>query len=504
MKRTFFLAVLLVALMVVASALFLHGAAPTPVRAESSGGPAAAAPAQSEDKTVELTVYNQNVALVSETRPVTLKSGLNEVVYSDVAAQIDATSVSFKSLTDPEGTAVLEQNFEYDLVGSARLLEKYIDQEIVVQTQDSKTYTGTLLSAADNVILQDAAGAVTLLKQDQIRNIDFPALPAGLRTRPSLVWQISAQQAGVHEAAVTYLTNGLGWRADYVLLLNEDSSAFDLNGWVTLDNHSGASYTNAKLKLVAGDINQVVAQPEVVRDYMMAEATAMPAPAVEQRKFFEYHLYQITRPVTVRDNQTKQIEFVSAPQVRSTRFYVYNGAMGFYGFGYGPIADASYGAQTGNNDVSTVLEFRTDADSNLETQLPAGRVRLYQQDTDGSALLVGEDEIDHTPKNETVRLTVGNAFDIKGERVQTAYKALGDSGAQESFRITLRNHKDEAVEVRVVEPLYRWSEWSIESETVDGKPAEHSKLDAQQAEWRITVPANGEAVLEYTVQYRWK
>lgn len=503
MKKATLFAVVMAVLALATSSLSTGMAAPSRAPVDRANhAPVAATPA-ANGKTVELTVYNQDVALVSETRPVTLKTGLNEVVYSDVAAQIDPTSVSFKSLTDPEGTAVLEQNFEYDLVGSARLLEKYIDQQLVVQTQDSKTYTGTLLSAADNVILQDDTGAVTLLKQEQIRNIDFPALPDGLRTRPSLVWQISAQQAGEHDAAVTYLTNGISWRADYVLLLNEDSSAFDLNGWVTLDNRSGAGYSNARLKLVAGDINQVT-QPQVMRDFMMAEATAVPAPQVQQREFFEYHLYQITRPVTVRDNQTKQIEFVSAQGVRSTRFYVYNGAAGFYGFSYGPIADAGYGAQTGNSDVSTVLEFRTDADSNLETQLPAGRVRMYQQDSDGSPLLVGEDQIDHTPRNETVRLTVGNAFDIKGERVQTDYKALGDSGAQESFRITLRNHKDEAVEVRVTEPLYRWSEWSIESEAVDGKPATHSKLDAQQAEWRITVPANGEAVLEYTVQYRWK
>ncbi len=460
--------------------------------------------AQAQDKTVQLTVYNQDLALVSETRSVPLETGLNEVVYSDVAALIDPTSVSFQSLTDPEGTEVLEQNFEFDLVGSAKLLQKYIDQVIVVQTQDSQTYTGTLLSALDNVILQGEDGAVTMLSQEQIRNIDFPALPEGLRTRPSLVWLIDAQQAGEHETAVTYLTNGMSWRADYVLLLNEDSTAFDLNGWVTLDNRSGASYEDAMLKLVAGDINKVE-EPAYARDVMMlAEAAAAPAPAVEQREFFEYHLYQVTRPVTVKDNQTKQIEFVTGQDVPATKFYVYDGAAGYAGYGYGPVSDAGYGAQTGNSDVTVMLEFRTDEASNLETQLPAGRVRLYQEDVDGSPLLVGEDQIDHTPKNETVRLTVGNAFDIKGERVQTAYKPLGDSGAEESFRITLRNHKDEDVEVRVVENLYRWTEWTMLSETLDGVPVEHSQLSSQVVEWRVPVPAGGEVVLEYTVQYRWK
>jgi hypothetical protein len=460
--------------------------------------------AQAQRESVQLTVYNQDLALVSETRLVPLKNGLNSVVFSDVAALIDPTSVSFRSLTDPEGTEVLEQNFEYDLVGSAKLLQKFIDQVIVVQTQDSQTYTGTLLSAVDNVILQGEDGAVTMLSQEQIRNIEFPALPEGLRTRPSLVWLIDAQQAGEHETAVTYLTNGMSWRADYVLLLNEESNAFDLNGWVTLDNRSGASFEDAMLKLVAGDINQV-AQQVYSRDVMMtAEAAAMPAPAVEQREFFEYHLYQVTRPVTVKDNQTKQIEFVAGQNVPATKFYVYDGGAGYAGYGYGPVTDAGYGAQTGNSDVTVMLEFRTDEASNLETQLPAGRVRLYQNDVDGSPLLVGEDQIDHTPKNETVRLTVGNAFDIVGERVQTNYKPLGDSGAEESFRITLRNHKEEAVEVRVVENLYRWTQWTMVAETLDGKPVEHTPRNSQQVEWLVTVPAGGEAVLEYTVQYRWK
>jgi hypothetical protein len=489
MKRTALLATLAALLLVISVSLpSASNALPT---------------AQAQDTTVQLTVYNQNLALVSETRAVALESGLNEVVYSDVAAQIDPTSVSFRSLTDPAGTAVLEQNFEYDLVGSARLLQKYIDQVITVQTQDSQTYSGTLLSAADNIILQDEDGAVTMLSQEQIRNIDFPALPEGLLTRPSLVWLVDAEQAGEHDTAVTYLTNGIGWQADYVLLLDEESTAFDLNGWVTLDNRSGASYEDAMLKLVAGDIN-VVEEPKVVRDIMMAEAMAAPAPAVEQREFFEYHLYQVTRPVTVKDNQTKQIEFVTAQDVPATKFYVYDGAAGYSGYGYGPVEDSGYGAQTGNTNVTVMLEFRTDEASNLETQLPAGRVRLYQEDVDGSALLVGEDQIDHTPKNETVRLTVGNAFDIKGERIQTSYKPLGDSGAQESFKITLRNHKDEDVEVRVVENLYRWTEWTMLSETLDGVPVEHSQLSSQLVEWRVPVPAGGEAVLEYTVQYRWK
>ncbi len=465
--------------------------------------PAALPTAEAQDKTVELTVYNQDMALVRERRMIPLQAGLNQVTYTDVAAQIDPTSVSFRSLTDPLNTIVLEQNFEYDIVGTEKLLQKYIDQEIVVQTQDSKVYTGTLLSGAGDVILQAADGSLNVLKYDQIRSYSFPALPEGLRTKPSLVWLVDAQQAGDHDTETTYLTNGISWRADYVMLLNKDNTAFDLDGWVTLDNRSGASYKEATLKLVAGDVN-VVRDQGVARP-MATEVAALPAPIpqVEQREFFEYHLYQVQRPVTVKDQQTKQIEFVNGVGVPVTQFYVYDGAAG-YGFWGSPITDPSYGAQTGNTNVTVMLEFRTDAESDLETQLPAGRVRMYQEDVDGSPLLIGEDRIGHTPKDETVRLTVGNAFDVKGERVQTDYRRLGDSGAEESYRITLRNHKDAPIEVRVVERMYRSSQWQIIAEKLDGQPAEHNKLDSQTVEWRVTVPAGGEAVLEYTVQYLWK
>jgi hypothetical protein len=460
-------------------------------------------PVAAQDKTVELTVYNQDMALVSEGRTVPLEAGVNEVVYSDVAALIDPTSVSFQSLTDPEGTTVLEQNFEYDIVDSFKLLEKYIDQEIVVESEDSEVYQGTLLSASDNIILQAEDGSVVLLSRDKIRNVSFPALPEGLRTRPSLVWLIDAAQAGDHATEVTYITHGMGWHADYVMQLDEDSSAFDLDGWVTLDNRSGASYTDAKLKLVAGDVNVVKAEEQLRYDMMEMPAAAAAEPAVQQRAFFEYHLYEVQRPVTVNNNQTKQIEFVTGSDVPATKFYVYNGAaLQYYpGVFY---EDPGYGADTGNTDVAVMLEFRTDAESNLETELPAGRIRIYQEDVDGSPLLVGEDAIDHTPVDETVRLSVGNAFDIVGERVQTDYKRLGDSGAEETFRITLRNHKQEDVEVRVVENLYRSSDWQIISQTLDGEPAEHTVIDSNTVEWRVPVPADGEAELIYTVQYLWK
>ena len=460
-------------------------------------GSAAQPAAQAAGTGVELTVYNQDLALVKERRMLELDEGLNEVHFSDVAAQIDPTSVHFRSLTDPEGTVVWEQNFEYDLVGSERLLEKYVDQGIRLVTEDGTVYEGTLLSGARDIILQREDGGVTVVQRDRVQEFSFPELPEGLITRPTLVWLLEAETAGEHETEVTYMTSGINWSANYVVLLAQDEESLDLDGWVTLDNRSGATYKDAKLKLIAGDIHRVP-RVEVVKEALMYEAMprAVPTPPVEEREFFEYHLYEVQRPVTIKDKQTKQIEFVAASGVPVEKFFVYDGARGLRFWGY-PQTDPSYGAQTGNMKVQVMLEFKTGEDG-VDAELPRGTVRVYKEDVDGAHLLIGEDTIDHTPKDEQVRLYVGDAFDIVGERVQTDFKKLGDRALEESYRITLRNHKDEDVEVRVVEHMFRWSEWEIVEES-----DEHEKLDAQTVEWRVTVPADGEAEVTYTVRYRW-
>ena len=457
------------------------------------------ATAQAQEKGVELTVYNQNIALVRDTRSFDLGQGVKEVRFSDVASQIDPTSVHFRSLTDPEGTTVLEQNYEYDIVGSQKLMQKYVDQEIELVTQDGSEYQGTLLSGAEDVILQDANGGVTVVRLDQVQQFNFPKLPEGLITKPTLVWLLDAVQGGDQNVEVTYMTGGVNWRADYVVQLNEDDTALDLNGWITLDNRSGATYSDAKLKLVAGDVN-VVRQAKVAfdRDAVFEEKAApAAAPQVEEREFFEYHLYDVQRPVTVRDNQTKQIEFTSATNVPAERFFVYDGApgLGFYGYA---IPDPGYGTYS-NPDVNIYLQIENEEESNLGLPLPAGRVRVYKADVDGSLQFVGEDQIDHTPKDESVRLLLGNAFDIVGERRQTDFQQLGRNVIEESFEITVRNHKDQDVEVRVVEHLFRWSEWEIVQES-----AEHTKLDQGTVEWRLPVSADGEVTLTYTVRYEFE
>nr|MBC8255606.1 hypothetical protein [Ardenticatenia bacterium] len=243
--------------------------------ADTSRWPDLVSDARAQGPTVELTVYNQNIALVRDTRSFELKPGVNQVQFSDVAAQIDPTSVLFRSLSDPEGTTVLEQNYEYDIVGSQKLMQKYVDQEIELITQDGSSYQGILLSGSDDIILQAKDGGVTVIRLDQVRQFNFPELPEGLITRPTLVWLIDAQRSGSQEVAVTYMTNGVNWHADYVVQLNEDDTALDLNGWITLDNRSGATYTDAKLKLIAGDVH--VAPDEVLYERKMAEEDmAMP------------------------------------------------------------------------------------------------------------------------------------------------------------------------------------------------------------------------------------
>jgi hypothetical protein len=421
------------------------------------------------------------------------------VRFVDVAAQIDPTSVHFRSLTDPEDTVVLEQNYEYDIVDSAKLLRKYLDMEIGLVTEDGQAYSGTLLSGSGDVILQDSEGQVITVKLESIKEFNFPALPEGLITRPTLVWQVESSQDGIQDVEVTYLTSGLNWQANYIVVLAEDEENLDLDGWVTLDNRSGTQYTDAKLKLIAGDIHRAPSDERVVKDMLAFEAAAeAPQPAVQERAFFEYHLYEVQRPVTVKDQQTKQIEFVTGSQVPAEKFFVYDGAqIPFSGY-YQPIQDPGYGT-TSNKKVMVMLQFTNGEEEGLGVPLPRGTLRVYKDDIDGSTLLIGEDAIDHTPADEQVRLYIGDAFDIVGERVQTDFRAeYDDDWMEESFEITLRNHKDEGIEVRVVEHLFRWSEWRILDPSQD-----FEKLDAQTIEFRVPVEADGEAHVTYTARYEW-
>ncbi|MDX1992287.1 MAG: DUF4139 domain-containing protein [bacterium] len=448
---------------------------------------------------VAVTVYNQGTALIQDRRTFTLQQGINTIDFTDVAASIDATSVSFRSLTDPEGTYVLEQNYVFDLVNSAALLERYIDEVIEVTVEDGTTFRGQLLSGRNGeIILRQEDGQIIVVSLANARDVRFPELPDGLITRPTLRWLVEAAQSGDQQVELTYLTGGLSWTADYILLLSTDNTSLDLNGWVTLSNTSGATYRDAQLKLVAGDVNRV-APEAMVMDFAEADmARAVPsAPPVEQREFFEYQLYEVQRPVTIADNESKQVEFVTGAGIPGSTFYVYDGSPAFFNYGYAQT-DQYYG-QTGVTDVQNWLEFTTSEDGGVGADLPAGRVRVYQEDTDGAALLIGENTIDQTPMGEDVQLYLGNAFDLVGERIQTEYRLVSSNVLQETYEIRLRNRKDdETVEIRVPENLFRWSNWEILNAS-----HEFSQLNSNTIEFRVQVEPGAEVVITYTVQYSW-
>ncbi|MCC6804739.1 MAG: DUF4139 domain-containing protein [Anaerolineae bacterium] len=447
---------------------------------------------------VALAVYNQGTALVQDRRTFSFQAGLNTINFTDVASGIDPTSVTFVSLTDPTGTIVLEQNYVYDLVNSSALLQRYIDEAISVITTDGTEYRGTLLSGnGGDIILRADDGQVIVIKPENVRDIRFPNLPGGLITRPTLRWIVQAAQAGDQQVALTYLTSGMNWSADYNVLLATDNQSLDLNGWVTLNNTSGAAYHDALVKLVAGDVNRLPQPQEMLERGVMMDAMAAAPAQVEQRDISEYKLYEIQRPVTVGANETKQVEFVTAANVPAHTFFVYDSSQPYYVYG-GPLIDQYYG-QSGVTDVQNYLEFNTGDDGGLGAALPAGRVRVYQQDVDGAALLIGENSIDHTAKGEDVRLYLGNAFDLVGERVQKDYNLIASNVLEETYEIHLRNHKENsAVEIRVPEHLFRWSNWEILNASMD-----YTQTDAHTIEFRPTVPADGEVVITYTVRYTW-
>jgi len=445
---------------------------------------------------VELTVYNRDLALVKDVRTFTLEEGENEVRFSNVASRIEPASVHVISLTDPEGTVVLEQNYEYDLVSTRKLLSKYVDREIALTTSQGNTYVGTLLSGADDAILATAQG-IKVIRLAQIQEFSFPDLPEGLITKPTLVWLLLAGQAGEQQVRVAYLTGGIGWRADYIALLAADDESLSLTGWVTLDNKSGATYERARLKLVAGDIHRAL-QPVYMLD--MAEKAVVrptPAPEVEERAFFEYHIYEVKRPVTVRDQQTKQIEFVSAPDVEVEKVFVYEASPMFAPRYGGAIIEPDYGVHT-EKKIQVRLEFANKEEGGLGLPLPQGTIRVYKEDVDGGAELVGEDRIDHTAKDEELSLYLGNAFDIVGERLQTKFRQISEKIIEESYEITLRNHKAEDVTVRVIEHLFRAQDAEIIASSVG-----YEMLDANTVQYEIEAKADGEAKVEYTVRYRW-
>jgi len=467
MKRTIALALVL--------ALWcaqLAGAAPQAITRDSQ-------------KDVMVTIYNGNLGLVKDTREVSLESGMLEVQFADVAALIDPTSVHLKSLTDPAALRILEQNYEYDLLTSAKLLEKYVGKKVRLYQSNGSYQEATLLST--NGPIYEINGQIHMGHSGQVV---LPALPDNLVSRPTLVWLLRNAKAAAQRVEASYLTGGINWKADYVMVINAADTRSDLTGWVTIDNKSGSTYSNAALKLVAGDINRAQDRNREGRLMDMAAKAASPAMAERDFKsegFFEYHLYTLDGRTTLKDNQTKQLSLMSASDVPVDKHFVYYGAADYY--------RTQSGVPMSNQKVGVYLELKNTKENRLGLPIPKGRVRVYKADASGSQQLIGEDWIDHTPKDEKIKIKMGEAFDVVGQRTQKDWRRIASNLYEVEWEISLRNHKKEAITVEVNEPMP--GDWEVLRESHP-----HEKIQAFTAQWKIPVPKEGEAKLSYRIRVR--
>ena len=435
---------------------------------------------------VSLTVYNQNFAIIKERRDMKLAKGRAVVKFPDVAVTIVPESVQFRSLKPADDATVLEQNYEFDLVSANKLLHKYIDRPISVVTRDGGLIEGRLLSSdGAQLVLANDTGVEMVPRGKNVKDIRFSSLPGGLLTRPTLIWKVNSKTAGDHLVKVAYRANGISWRVNYRAVSSADEKSIDLAGWVTITNNTGATFKDAGLKLMAGDLNLVTAPGDPFGDPADARAGYVRRDkgggGFKEKSFAEYHLYTLGRRTTLANAQTKQIELINLAKIPVTKGYVYR---------------SQYGGR-----IQTVLEFENKKETNtgLGIPLPKGPFRVYLKDTDGATEFVGADAIDHTPKDEPVRIRLGYAFDIVGERKQTATRGRGSERWQEQdFQIRLRNHKETAVTITVEQPLQGHRNWKILR-----KSQEFTKRNFRLIEFTAKVPANTEKVITYTVRYTW-
>ncbi len=438
-------------------------------------------------------------AIVRHDRNYDIDKGLGTLRVADVAALIDPTTVTFASLNRPD-TRVLEQSFQFDLVSQAKLLQRYLGQRITVEQPRGEhvdLVEGVLLGTGDGLTMQLDDGTIQAVRS--YNNIRFSKLPGGLITRPTLEWLLNSPSGGEQRTRIAYETQGMTWWADYNITYDESRDCeMDLSAWVSIINQSGAGYDNARLKLIAGDVNR--AQPQrPQREVMYKMAVAEDAAGFEEKAFFEYHLYTLGRRTDLPDNSTKQLQLMpTARGIECQKELVFAPTMNMPWYGRHQT-DQDYGRYT-QGDINVYLRFANEKDQQLGVPLPAGRIRVMQHDPDDDSLeFIGEDVIDHTPRNEDVLIRMGNAFDVVGERRQTDFRVdTRTRNLWETFEIKLRNHKDEAVDVAVLENLYRMANWSIENPS-----HRHSKETSNRIRFDVKVPSEGEVVITYTAHYTW-
>jgi len=458
----------------------------------------------------QITIYNDGFATVKEERTLKIREGVSEIRVSDVTRQLEPDSVMVRELGDtPLGFRILEQSFVNDPLTEGLLLHQFEGRTLRFE---EKREDGTIRETTGRIIRSGYIPGQGMAEQPIVESdggvrFSLPGQPvfSGIDStaflKSSLVWQLASDKAGATPVEIAYITAGMSWEATYNLVTPaEGGDTFDLTGWITLRNETGKTIQDAEVKLIAGDVKKIRARPDfdefagAIEMRMLAPAAAMP----EQRAFDEFHLYTLPRPVELRNNEMKQVEFIRATGVKGLRYYVYNPLVGF-GFGGGVVTDPDYGTQAGKK-VGVRIEISNSETNQLGVPLPKGRMRLYRtDDRDGRREFTGENTMDHLPKNELLKLDMGHAFDLVGERTRTDFSI--DTTAKrmsETIAISLRNRKDVPVEIRVIEPMYRSANWKLTAQSAD-----HTKVDSHTAEFRIPVPADGETVLTYTVEYRW-
>jgi hypothetical protein len=434
---------------------------------------------------VEVTVYNNNLGLIKDTRAILTSSGVGELRFMDVASYIMPVTVYVKSLDSPEKFRVLEQNYEYDLMDGKKLLDKYVGKRIKIidwnKFQDRK-------ETVEAVLLSN--------NRDQIYKINneiyighpgikvLPEIPENLIAKPTLTWLYENESGERHNLEVSYLTSNINWKADYVVVLNADDTSSDISGWVTVDNKSGATYRDATLKLIAGEIHRADEKDRDVR-YAMEEVAKAGAPQFGEKEFFEYHIYDLTRTTTIKENQTKQIRLFEAAGVGIEKEFLVYGVTSYF--------TGRYRAKNPKQPVDVYVKFKNSSKNNLGMPLPEGIMRLYKMDEKGSQQFVGEDRIEHTPKDEEITLKIGEAFDLVAERVQTDFRKISTRQYETEWEVTLRNHKGSDVTVGLIEPLF--GNWKVLKSS-----HAYKKVDAFTLRFDVKAPKDGEVKVIYRIQ----
>ncbi|MDD5643970.1 MAG: DUF4139 domain-containing protein [bacterium] len=441
-----------------------------------------------DQKTVAITIYNSNLALVKDIREILLPAGISELRFMDVAQNINPATVYIKSLNQPEKLGILEQNYEYDLLNPQKLMEKYIDKNVKVvdknyYTGEETIYDAKVLSTNGGPIFEVEGRIMVGLPH----RIIYPTIPENLIAKPTLVWLLDNRYNKKHTVEASYLTGGINWKADYVAVLDKDDKKVDLNGWVTINNNSGAEYRDALIKLVAGDINRVYDEGGFKRMDKLMLAEARSVSDFTEEALFEYHLYTLQRPATIKQNQTKQISLLQSTDIPVKKELIYWGSEYYY--------RGQYGQPISNQKVGAYINIENKKENHLGVPLPKGTVRVYKADREGSLQFIGEDSIDHTPKDEKIKIKLGDSFDVIGERKQLDWKSYGvlRNIYESEWEISLRNHKDEYAEVRVIEPVP--GDWEVLNAT-----HKWEKTEAHTLEFNVKVPKNEEVKIKYRIK----